>query len=641
MKTLIKHVLSLRFLASLMVTHAALAAENSTVELPVEVDAIEEIRFKDVMENRLNRDIEAYLGNNRFIVYVDAKLKKTRTMANGGSANVGAPTGVSSQPALSAQPLPALDVGGRPDNTGEPKEILPGLPTSGASIVVTDDTEILALKQRVQQLDSELQQAVTYANNLRNNVQKPIDSKPDQLIGFRTEVEELIITVMLDEGLEDQQIEFIRNLVTRKASMDELRGDRLKVIWTEFNRSDKAAPLTWWQEYQNWLMLICFGLIFLLLMFAMYAFNRRLMDGLKDTSNASRGAFEPVVNNLSLDSGSSEKESNGSLSEIKQSLVTAGLGQPQVFQQLIATHLNSGNLTAVGSLYGLLGETLFRSLYPQLSLSDRETLVNYIQTEILDDQQKVRVLKELYNELLQTQGNAGSKKRPFEFLEKLNDSQILYLLKEEETRIKALILSQVSSQRAATLIHRLDATEQAAVAYEIGEFESLPVSTFRDVADRLAQKSLTVPSFKNISANGLAVLINMLDTMNGGEEAKLLKTLKADKPETYYRLRQVYYTFADLARTPELTISNELRDIDRTVMAQSLCHAPLDFKRYVLSGLPPKLRSSVIAELKAQELEVTQEQIEQAREQIVSRMRAVIKAGRFSMDDLIIMAQAG
>ena len=43
-------------------------------------DEIEEARFKDELEARLNRDLQAYLGNNRFIIHVEAELKKTRTI---------------------------------------------------------------------------------------------------------------------------------------------------------------------------------------------------------------------------------------------------------------------------------------------------------------------------------------------------------------------------------------------------------------------------------------------------------------------------------------------------------------------------------------------------------------------------------
>jgi flagellar motor switch protein FliG len=54
--------------------------------------------------------------------------------------------------------------------------------------------------------------------------------------------------------------------------------------------------------------------------------------------------------------------------------------------------------------------------------------------------------------------------------------------------------------------------------------------------------------------------------------------------------------------------------------------------------LPVKLRSAVIAELKVQEGQAAQEQTEQARNKVVAKMREVLKAGRFSMEELIAVA---
>lgn len=228
---------------------------------------------------------------------------------------------------------------------------------------------------------------------------------------------------------------------------------------------------------------------------------------------------------------------------------------------------------------------------------------------------------------------------PFSFLEKLNDSQVLYLIKDEDTRIKALVMSQLPAERAADIIQRMKEKDQAAVAYELGQFDTLPVSAFRDVADRLAQASLSVPTFENISADGLSVLIRMLDNMNSAEETRLLKTLKGEKPETYYRLRQVYFTFADMARAPERVLANELRDIDRGVLAAALCHTSTEFKRHVLAALPAKLRAAVIAELKTTEADIAQETVEAGRKQVVQKMRDVLKAGRFSMEELAPIAK--
>lgn len=614
------------------------AETGKTFEVPAKKDEIEEVRFKDEMEARLNRDLQAYLGNNRFIIHVEAELKKTRTVVK---EEEGSEKNIPQRPVFSSQPLPATIDSNRPQ---EIEETLPGLPTSDLPVFEDNSAEMDALKGRVQQLESERQQALSYAEELRREAEKQIKKIKEKTLGYRNSISKLTITLVLDKTLSDEQVEFIRNLITRKARLDELRGDALKIVRTEFKDVKKTDPvLNWWQEYQGWIMLASFGFMMLLLLFALYLFNKRLSDSLKENQRRSEN-FDNLTVPAAVDMApieSAEDDNNErrrQLNEMRQELVTIGLGQPQLFQQRISEQLTSGNQQNVMALYDVMGKSLFRSLCPKMPSQELDNIADQVDRQPLDSEQKMSGLNNLRHELLKALGDDEASNAPFAFLEKLNDSQVLFLIKEEETRIKALVLSQVPAQRAASLVQRLEGREQSAVAYELGEFETLPVSTFKDVADRLAQKSLNVPSFENVSANGLSVLINMLDTMSSGEETRLLKTLKADKPETYYRLRQVYYTYSDLMRTPERIIANELRDIDRNVMALSLCNTPTEFKRHILSGLPAKLRSSVIAELKVQEGQVTQEQTEQARNQVVAKMREVLKAGRFSMDELIAVA---
>jgi len=628
------------FISLLLISFNNVSSEQGkTFEVPAKKDEIEEARFKDELEARLNRDLQAYLGNNRFIIHVEAELKKTRTIVK---EKTGSPSAnIPERPVFTSRPIPATFETPR---NNEIEESLPGLPTSDSPIFEDNSIEVNALKGRVQELENERQQALSYAETLRKEAEKQIEIIKEKTLGYRNSINKLTITVVLDKDLKDKQVEFIRNLITRKARLDELRGDALKIVRTEFKGLPANMPaLDWWQQYQGWIMLASFGLMMFLLLFALYLFNKRLTESLRENQRRSDNfdnftvpaavEMEPLVS-----SGGNSEDNNDrrrQLNEMRQELVTIGLGQPQLFQQRISEQLNNGNNQNIAALYDVMGKSLFRSLCPKISSADFDSLVEQAERQTLDNEQKFTSLNNLRQELLKALGDGDNSNAPFAFLEKLNDSQVLYLIKEEETRIKALVLSQIPSQRAASLIQRLEGREQSAVAYELGEFETLPVSTFKDVADRLAQKSLTVPSFENVSANGLSVLINMLDTMSSAEETRLLKTLKSDKPETYYRLRQVYYTFSDLMKTPDRVIANELRDIDRLTMALALCHTPTEFKRYILMGLPTKLRSAVISELKIQEGQAGKEQMEQARNQVVSKMREVLKAGRFSMDELI------
>lgn len=637
-KRMVKLCLTCSMICLTVNVYSVFGESSKTFEVPAKKDEIEEVRFKDEMEARLNRDLQAYLGNNRFIIHVEAELKKTRTIVKedtSAQSNI-----IPERPVFTSQPLPASIGNNRVQDV---EESLPGLPTSDSPIFEDNSAEVDALKSRVQQLEKERQQALGYAEKLRQEAERKIEKIKEKTLGYRNSINKLTITLVLDKRLKDEQVEFIRNLITRKARLDELRGDSLKIVRTEFkDLKEPDLVNNWWQQYQSWVMLVGFGIMMLLLLLTLYLFNKRFSESLRESQRGSDNidsvSIPAVADIAQVDMAESDNNKRRQLNEMRQELVTIGLGQPQLFQQRINDQINNGNSQNVAALYEVMGKSLFRSLCPKIASTELDRLVEQVERDPLDSEQKMTGLNNLRHELMKALGSEESANAPFDFLQKLNDSQVLFLIKEEETRIKALVLSQVPAQRAASLVQRLDGREQSEVAYELGEFESLPVSTFKDVADRLAQKSLNVPSFENVSANGLSVLINMLDTMSSGEETRLLKSLKSDKPETYYRLRQVYYTYADLMRTPERVIANELRDIDRKVLALSLCNTPTEFKRHILSGLPAKLRSSVISELKVQEGQASQDQTEQARNQVVAQMREVLKAGRFSMDELITVA---
>ena len=51
---------------------------NSPVEVQTKTDDLEEIQLKSRLEESLARDIQSYLGHNRFIVNVNVRLEKIR-----------------------------------------------------------------------------------------------------------------------------------------------------------------------------------------------------------------------------------------------------------------------------------------------------------------------------------------------------------------------------------------------------------------------------------------------------------------------------------------------------------------------------------------------------------------------------------
>ncbi len=637
-----KGAVTMKELMTWLVTIALFAAlpviAQDTFEVPVKKDEVEEARFRSDLEARLRQDIESYLGNNRFIIQVDAVIERARTVVRENSEG----QQQSAAPQLPAEPrlsgtlsLPDIDATGMDE-----LEELPGLPVSEMPLLKENNEKLRALRSQLQQLEKERQEIITYADKLKNVAQQSQSQsgggKPsEKTIGYRNIIKKLEITLVVDNALKDEQIEFLKNLVTRKAQINELRGDTLNIVKTAFSHLKKEeTPLTFWESYNPWIWLATLLVIGLLLVLAFAALWRRL------NQPVSTAPINGASGNESASQHSVARQSEGEtaalryrINESRQRLVSQGLSQPHRFQQAVSQALGSAQAFEVASLSATMGKSLFASLAPHLTPANWKQIDELLQEGEWSEEQLSEGMEQ-FSQRLERQQDDASNTQPFAFLNKLNDSQVLYLIKDEDIRIKALVMSQLPAQRSADIILRLDERELAAIAFELGQFESLPVSAFKDVADRLAKASLTVPSFENITADGLSVLIGMLDRMTTSEETRMLKTLKSEKPETYYRLRQVYFTYADLSRTPDRIISNELRSIDAGVLTASLCNTSIEFKRHILAALPAKLRAGIINELKVSESDTAQEQVESARRQVVQKMREIIREGRFSMDEL-------
>ncbi|UXD88553.1 FliG C-terminal domain-containing protein [Thalassolituus hydrocarboniclasticus] len=613
-------------------------AEEQAYEVPVKKDDLEEARFKNEMEARLARDIKSYLGDNRFIIQVEATLQKTRTMVKSNEP-------ASPGSALPKPPVrqPVAEIRPRTIKTFDDNELeaLPGLPVNELPLLKENEQEIQALQNKVQQLERERTDVLNYADQLKQEAETKIQTIREKTLGFRNSIKKMTITLVVDRTLNDEQVEFLRNLITRKSQLDELRGDTLNIVRTEFKRLENEKPvvLSIWDEYALWFWLASLLLVLLVIGFGMRALGRRMIPAVSAPLTASSDTGYSDNRAVVAQENDQQVELKRQVNEVRQALVSSGLSQPQLFQQLVQQGLQRQQYSEAAAMLEVMGKPLLRSLVPALTGTEWQELEQQRSETDWSNEMLLQSLSAFQQRLQQGLADNSAGNSPFSFLEKLNDSQVLYLIKDEDTRIKALVMSQLPAERAADIIQRMKEKDQAAVAYELGQFDTLPVSAFRDVADRLAQASLSVPTFENISADGLSVLIRMLDNMNSAEETRLLKTLKGEKPETYYRLRQVYFTFADMARAPERVLANELRDIDRGVLAAALCHTSTEFKRHVLAALPAKLRAAVIAELKTTEADIAQETVEAGRKQVVQKMRDVLKAGRFSMEELAPIAK--
>ena len=618
---------------ALTLTCSAFGAD--TFEVVTKKDDLEEIQLKSQLEDRLARDIQAYLGSNRFIINVDVTLQKVRQVIKQDLPNNKHPQNYrdnSNYPRINFPKTKTAE-------EIEPEPNLPGLLYVEVPADKEKDAELAFMKEQIQRLQN--QQSQPQWNGSKNS-----DGKLGQIektVGVFNKIIKLRINLIVEESITQEKENFLRNLIYQKAALNDLRGDELKIMRTEFSALPESILIddsveigqTWMDENFSSLVLGLLSFLALLLLVIIVMSMRKKPELEKQNQvEINNDKKEHVPNVLPVENEQINEKYK--MQKTRQEIISLGLGQPQ-HVQYVMDQLSSQQekIPMVASLYKVLGRSLFRSIFPNVDQLKLQSVMAHLADQPPEEEQQQRDVQDFYLMLQQRVQNTDVKKaHPFEFLNALNDSQVLYLIQHEDVRIQALVVSQLDSDQGARVLNRVPSQTQAQVISELGQFETFPMDTFQDVADRLAKSAQQVPSFENVNADGLGMLINMLDSMSSSEEAKVLKRLKQDKPDSFYRLRQQYFTFSDVSKTPRQILSNALREVERSFIGRALCNTPDEFKVHVLTALTPKLKAMVREDLKRNEGRVAVKDIDQGRRAIVQKLREYINTGKFTMADL-------
>ncbi|BCE00103.1 FliG C-terminal domain-containing protein [Marinicellulosiphila megalodicopiae] len=621
----------------------------------LKANEIQQLDIVDQLEHRVARDVAAYLGHNRFIVNIDVALSAITLQNNQVNSSQNNQAEMDAYENFS-ETISSLEEVIRVLESQQPKisEIsLPGLPFAAPEKIDIPESEALTLLNKT---ITDYQNKKPIATSTPNNV------APTLTVSEQTKIDNILVTLVIDETIDAEQLNFVKFLIEDKLNINPFRGDKISVFPTKFNletfeptlnldepldldspinsqlNEDKNTAMEQpalfaWNQPLTWILLVL--VVMFLMMLLLLIRRNQGATNLQSNAQADTGsvtAYSDTHKKPDNVYAYSEKIKN-----LKQDIISSGLSHPERTSLRVDELLfEPNNQAMLACAYFVLGGSLFRGLFPSVSQAQLVTISQYLDEQQLEDESIVQELSALHLILSKHNDTKSTTTTlaPFQFLKRLNNNQIIYLLQEEEPRIKALVLSQLPANRAADIIHKLTPDQQGQVAFEIGQFSEFPISTFKDIAQRLAKKSLNVPSFENLNTDGTSLMIDLLDNMKNENEHQFLQQLKNQSPEMYYRIRQIYFTFEDIKRTPTTTLKDAFVDLDRKQLAFALMGVDETLLQHCLDSMPNKLKQAVKDEIEFSDVKPSTDMIESARKHIVKHIRALIELGKINMQDL-------
>lgn len=583
---------------------------------------IQALEFSARLEARINDDIERIIGPNKHVLTIQSEFVQKEKTGNSGinvpAANVPAANTTETKADQTGAPQRTTTIATPVRRVPEFIPELPGL--SGMPAKENIEIPVQPIAQPAPSPQQNTPAPAPTANISKNQR----ESKP-----LSTEINKLSVTLLLDEKVSSENEQLLKKLLIQKVDYNPLRGDSLDIIRTVFevpnNDSTQIQERAFWQDYV-WLVLIALGLavLTLIIMVIRSRSTKPDSDAQSAPPPASLVQTEPLISHQYY-----EHEA------CRQELVKFSLSEPhQVDQVIKKLSLNEQNLPMFASVYQELGRAMFTTMYPSLT-SQIPSYISYLEQNPNDREQVTKHVAAFKQLLVDSNPHAHStrKSQPFDFLEALSINQIRWLLEHEPERIQAMVISQLSSENSAALLSLYPTEHQAELAMEIARLDTLPMTAFNDVASSLATKAQSIPDFRTLPTDGPFVLTQILDGLSITKQNDLLSQLKETSPGAYVQLKQRFYSFDDIWRTPTPIISNHIRNLDAQTLAYAFSDMPVERVKALISDCPDRYVNMVISELEMA-TDVNEQDRNAAKQNIVRVMRQALEENKFKMSEL-------
>ena len=230
--------------------------------------------------------------------------------------------------------------------------------------------------------------------------------------------------------------------------------------------------------------------------------------------------------------------------------------------------------------------------------------------------------------------------KPFDFIQRTESSQILNFISGEHPQTIALIISYLSSEKAAQIISELPPEKQADIAKRIALMDRTSPEMIREVERILERKLSSVVGQDYTSTGGLDAIVEILNNVDRGTEKTIIEALEDQEPELAEEVKKQMFVFEDVILLDDKGIQLLLRNVENKELALALKGSSEDVNEKMLKNM-----SKNAADRLRDDMEymgpVRVKDVQDAQQKIVNAIRKLEENGeiviaRGSEDEMIV-----
>jgi len=313
--------------------------------------------------------------------------------------------------------------------------------------------------------------------------------------------------------------------------------------------------------------------------------------------------------------------------------------QPKVAKTVFTRVLTDEGIEVTAKYIQIFGETIVLEMLRDPSMhSDLNKLIEFyaLNPTDIDGEEKLDLLKRLHNRTiagkLTVYGNRSSEQ--FDFIANLDSTQILQLIQSESITAKALVLTQMESQKRSELFESLDEDMRARLMTELARIDHLPKAYIAQVSDQLRRKLQSQPQLNTEILPGSDILVDLLEKSKPSQQRNLIRSMGDDigtgSDSTLRVLKKKMISLDTLSYLDSHVALDVVLGLPHQELVQFLKICPTETRDAILHKSPSDLRADLIEEL-PHAVAPSRETYERIEQKILNRIKVMAKDGSIDL----------
>ena len=209
-------------------------------------------------------------------------------------------------------------------------------------------------------------------------------------------------------------------------------------------------------------------------------------------------------------------------------------------------------------------------------------------------------------------------------------SQLMSMLRKEQTQTWALVLSYLEAGRCAEVLGMLNPEFRADIAERIATMEPTSAEVAQKVISIIEQRLNSRGPKGVTTSGGTKILAEILNELDDASSKHVLTTLEERNPELSRAIKKQLFIFEDIGNLDQSALAKLMREVDFHVLAVALKTASDKFKNKLLGCLTKRAREMIAEEIQFMP-PVRLSDVEDAQEQVIEIVRKLEASGEIVM----------